>query len=411
MGRTFSRLQALGVRSFADCRRLPRADLGRRLANDLLSLMDRALGRAPDPQAIFEPEPHFTRRLDFAEPSDRLEQVAAGFDRLLGEMCGFLAGREAGVFRFEVMLAHDQRRALQPRGGGQPHGDGQRRGGEGSAREADRLPATRFTMALLSPSRDAAHLAALLHERLERISLAHPVTHIALQTLEIVTLTPSSASLFEGLPPRALHNQPQAFDQPQASNPPQALFAPPRSLRRGAWGEVRDEASTMTPAIAALVERLRARLEVPAPAADQVPDRAVVYRPHVRADHRPEQATQAASLVAEAGARTAIRPTGDVASRDATRLPRPLWLLATPEPLSLRPWHEERGERDELVLFHRDVPLEIHGKPERVEGGWWDGDDVGRDYFMATTPSGAQRWIFRARRGGRAYWYLHGLFG
>jgi len=47
--------------------------------------------------------------------------------------------------------------------------------------------------------------------------------------------------------------------------------------------------------------------------------------------------------------------------------------------------------------------------PERIESGWWDGNDVGRDYFVAAGPGGERLWVFRDRADHR--WYLHGRFG
>jgi protein ImuB len=44
--------------------------------------------------------------------------------------------------------------------------------------------------------------------------------------------------------------------------------------------------------------------------------------------------------------------------------------------------------------------------PERIEAGWWDGEDVVRDYFIARTRAASLAWIYRATEG----WFLHGLF-
>ncbi|HEY4637759.1 MAG TPA: DNA polymerase Y family protein, partial [Burkholderiales bacterium] len=65
---------------------------------------------------------------------------------------------------------------------------------------------------------------------------------------------------------------------------------------------------------------------------------------------------------------------------------RPLWLLEPPRRL---------GEGDFVLL----------AGPERIESGWWDGDDVARDYFIAARGA-SLAWIYRAREG----WFLHGLF-
>ncbi len=76
---------------------------------------------------------------------------------------------------------------------------------------------------------------------------------------------------------------------------------------------------------------------------------------------------------------------------------RPLWLLVAPLPLQIvrgRPWLQ--GE------------LRLCTGPERIESGWWDGQDVARDYFIAEGRTGSRLWIFRERR--RRRWFLHGIF-
>lgn len=78
---------------------------------------------------------------------------------------------------------------------------------------------------------------------------------------------------------------------------------------------------------------------------------------------------------------------------------RPLWLLPAPKPLAS---HNGRPEHH--------GPLQLCQGPERIEAGWWDGQDVSRDYYQARATDGSRLWIFRDRRPpGR--WFLHGYFG
>ncbi len=70
---------------------------------------------------------------------------------------------------------------------------------------------------------------------------------------------------------------------------------------------------------------------------------------------------------------------------------RPFWLLPRPAPLA----------RESVTLL---------AGPERIESGWWDGDDVRRDYFVAEDSRGSRLWVFR-ERGGEGRWDLHGIFG
>lgn len=123
-----------------------------------------------------------------------------------------------------------------------------------------------------------------------------------------------------------------------------------------------------------IVDHLRARLGEEA-----------VHGIACRDDHRPEQAWRAC----EPGA----------AQPGIARAPRPLWLLDPPRRL------REREDHPQL-----EGPLILHGGPERIESGWWDGADVTRDYFVASDTQGRQLWIYRERDGRRG-WYLQGIFG
>jgi len=125
-------------------------------------------------------------------------------------------------------------------------------------------------------------------------------------------------------------------------------------------------------ALVPLVDRLRARLG---------DDAVTLVAPH--AEHRPELALREA---------THAQPAAPLPPA-----PRPLWLLAEAQPLGAlleqKPWVLKDG-------------------PERIESGWWDGNDLRRDYFVAETPRGETVWIYRDHRYGAddGEWFLHGLF-
>jgi len=44
--------------------------------------------------------------------------------------------------------------------------------------------------------------------------------------------------------------------------------------------------------------------------------------------------------------------------------------------------------------------------PERIECGWWDGDEARRDYFIARFSDSSLGWVYREAGA----WFLHGLF-
>ncbi|NND59375.1 MAG: DNA polymerase Y family protein, partial [Gammaproteobacteria bacterium] len=87
-------------------------------------------------------------------------------------------------------------------------------------------------------------------------------------------------------------------------------------------------------------------------------------------------------------------PLAEYAAQRAPLAGRPLWLLPQPQPLS------QSG--------HGAVTCD--SGPERIESGWWDGADIARDYYVASTAAGERLWIFRDCRSPHD-WYLHGIFG
>ncbi len=143
-------------------------------------------------------------------------------------------------------------------------------------------------------------------------------------------------------------------------------FAP----REGTWLPGREERAVGR---ARLIERLSARLG---------PGR--VFGIALAEDHRPERGWKnppaASSRAAfEGGA-------------------RPAWLLNRPQKLV-------SGTGGPVL----QGALALVAGPERIETGWWDGEPVNRDYFVAANPAGETFWIYRERRDPGA-WYLHGVF-
>ncbi|MCZ6810022.1 MAG: DNA polymerase Y family protein, partial [Proteobacteria bacterium] len=127
--------------------------------------------------------------------------------------------------------------------------------------------------------------------------------------------------------------------------------------------------------IAHLVERISARI------GDES-----IYGVTTVAEHRPQYAWSPKDL-AEAPHCAAVP-----ISR------RPLWLLPESRPLA-----SEQG----MPMYQG--ALRLLDRPERLETGWWDGDGIARDYYVAVNPSGIHVWVYRDRRSDD--WYLHGIFG
>ena len=119
-----------------------------------------------------------------------------------------------------------------------------------------------------------------------------------------------------------------------------------------------------------LLERLQGRFGVSA-----------VYGLRTVSEHRPEKAW------AKSPQNGASLPHGEAPSEA-----RPLWLLPQP-----------------VAIEARKNSLELVSGPERIESGWWDGQDVARDYYTAKNSRGQRLWVFRDHR--TRGWFLHGLFG
>ncbi len=137
-------------------------------------------------------------------------------------------------------------------------------------------------------------------------------------------------------------------------------FVEPRILQ----GDFFDDHQRENESWSALLDKLRARLGADA-----------VRRLGLSDDHRPENAW---CIVADAGTAAAADDLPD----------RPLWFLSEPRPVSNLP--------------------QLLGTPERIEAGWWAGNDVSRDYYLARTDAGARWWLFR--EAGTNRWYLQGLW-
>jgi hypothetical protein len=119
------------------------------------------------------------------------------------------------------------------------------------------------------------------------------------------------------------------------------------------------------------------------------------------AGHRPENTWSMREPAAVNGSRAANH-SGSLAKPVPPPWPafrRPLWLLHAPQQL----------EEVDGVPPRRGA-LRFFGDVERIETGWWDGGDVGRDYYTVFDIYGVQLWIFRERAEPHR-WFLHGVFG
>lgn len=116
-----------------------------------------------------------------------------------------------------------------------------------------------------------------------------------------------------------------------------------------------------------------------------------VLVPALAADHRPE--------ICNRWLPAATATVKRIALPELPGNERPFWMLEFPVELIVR---------DERPFY--GSPLRLASPAERIECGWWDGQLIVRDYFVAQGAEPAWYWVYRERLGEDIRWYLHGLF-
>jgi len=168
---TRATLEAAGITTFGAANALPRAGLARRFGPAVVDMLDRALGRSPDPRDPYRPPPHFERKLPLPAPVDNVEALGFAVNRLVNDFAGWLLARGLGALRLSLSLVHE--RYVRERG----------------------TPPTLASFALGAPARAPEHLHAVLRERLARIELPAPVESLVLASDETASLASRNLGL------------------------------------------------------------------------------------------------------------------------------------------------------------------------------------------------------------------------
>ncbi|HZE59611.1 MAG TPA: DNA polymerase Y family protein [Burkholderiales bacterium] len=156
----------LGVATLGELLRLPRAGLAQRCGQGLIDELDRALGKLPEPREFFAPPARFAARLELPAEVVHAEALLFAARRLLVQLAGLLAARQAGVRAFSLALTHV----------------------DGSTSEVK--------VQLASAARDAERFAQLLREKLATLQLRQPVETIAITAEDFTPLDARSGALF-----------------------------------------------------------------------------------------------------------------------------------------------------------------------------------------------------------------------
>ena len=204
-------------------------------------------------------------------------------------------------------------------------------------------------------SRDLERLHRLLAEHLNRTTLGGPVDELSLHADEVEPLALDSDCLFQEHQTQGLGAGPDALASPAAQ----------RQQRE---------------ALSTLLDRLSARLGK---------DR--VRQAVVQADHRIENTQRWIPAVDKSPTSPSATPDPNQAIADH---PQPAWLLAKPQALTQH-------------------NLQLLAGPHRVEAGWWGGQSVARDYYLAHTDQAGLLWVFCERHlldTPSTRLFLHGIF-
>jgi protein ImuB len=215
-----------------------------------------------------------------------------------------------------------------------------------------------LVMRLSEASRNLDRLHRLLAEHLNRTSLGGPVGDLSLHADEIEALALDSDCLFQEHNTLSLGAGPDALASPAAQ----------RQQRE---------------ALSILLDRLSARL-----------GKAHVQQAVLQADHRIECTQRWVPAVDRLPSVSGAPSAASTASRPVADQPQPAWLLPEPQALNLN-------------------PLQLLAGPHRVEAGWWDGQNVGRDYYVAHNEQAGLLWVFRERHvqdDQSSPLFLHGVF-
>ena len=297
-----SMLERMGIRTIGQLDGLPRGGITRRFGRACLQALDAAFGRAPDPYAWITAPPAFQWRRELPARAEHTTMIEEALRRGFQELAAWLHARQCGLQRLDIVLHHDA------------------------------PPPTALTLGFSNATRDARRFGDVLHERLTRLVLPHPVYDVELRAHDVV-VHPHETPDFLGTP----------------AHTPTALLA--------------------------LMERLQARLGP-----------GQVQRLHHTNDHRPERAC---TLIAADLA--ALRSTRHLRVADSALLPdsphRPVWLLARPTRLPLH--HHRPTYHGPLQLLSGPERIETGWWEDHLD------DHAQRDYFIARSRHDELLWIFR----------------
>ena len=370
-------LERTGCRTWGDLLKLPRDGVARRFGAALLAALDQARGALPEPYLWHVLPEQFEQKIELDALVIHAPGLMTGVDTLLTQLHAWLLGRQSGLCALKLVWHLDKRR--------------------------DVPPTAELLIRTAQPAQDLRHVARLIAEQLNQVSLQAPVCSITLVSIETTSLR-------------------------DAAGATASLLMEPR--QHGA-------SSTQ------FIERLSARLgagsvQMWQPLADHRPegmqqwvtagDDANKYATYLGASHARIDWSEGIKYIKKdtslapspCGGRRGWEQAPEHRQPEYTHPPQagtktdtlfPTWLLA--QPLKL-------ASRAGAPLYQG--PLVKLAGPQRLESTGWllaDTDDIApalRDYFIYLSRQGTLLWIYSERLAlterdqVQREWYLQGVF-
>jgi len=345
-------LERTGCRTWGDLLSLPRDGVARRFGAPLLAALDQARGAVPEPYVWRVLPDRFEQKIELDALVIHAGALMAGVTALLVQLHAWLLGRQSGLCALKLVWHLDKRRDVPPTG--------------------------ELTVRTAQPAQDLQHVAKLIAERLNQVSLSAPVHSITLLSLETVSLLDAAAATA-------------------------SLLMEPRQQGASA---------------VQFIERLSARLgaasvQVWQPCADHRPEG--MQRWVVAGEDSNRFATKSIAARTRIHSAKGIKGSQSDTKTDAiTDALFPTWLLRKPLKLAT-----QAG-----APLHQGALVKLAG-PQRLEATGWlmskgaDQADIApalRDYFIYRTRQGVLLWIYcerlapGARDDVQREWYLQGVF-
>lgn len=159
------RLYNMGVRQLRDLWRLPMDGLRKRFGSELPDLLNKALGKAPEPTRNYLPAPAFNSHYDLPYGVENLERLLPVADEMLAQLNDFLRRRDLVTDLLQFKLQHENRQA------------------------------TTVRLGLRQASRSREHLLLLLQTHFASLSIPAPVSGIRLEVIQFDAHAPESECL------------------------------------------------------------------------------------------------------------------------------------------------------------------------------------------------------------------------